>query len=171
LIAPCHDHRDQGDSTGDESEAGVRTVIVETILPRALERLAIIEAEAPVREAAALMSEPHTDLIVVCEQGHMVGVLTKTDIVGQIGRCGEVGCTARVDSIMTRDVTYCRTHEALLDVWSVMRERGLQRVPILDEAHRPLGIIYAREALQALLSESETEDKLLRDYISGVGYR
>ena len=52
---------------------------------------------------------------------------------------------------------------------SLMRERGLQRVPILDEARRPLGIIYAREALQALLSESENEDELLRDYISGSG--
>ena len=70
---------------------------------------------------------------------------------------------------MTRDVDYCRTDEALLDVWSLMRERGLQRVPILDEARRPLGIIYAREALQALLSESENEDELLRDYISGSG--
>ncbi|HEY5205522.1 MAG TPA: CBS domain-containing protein [Roseiarcus sp.] len=146
-------------------------MIVKAILPRALERLAVIEAEAPVKEAAALMSWPHTDLIVVCDHGDMVGVLTKTDIVGQIGRCMGAGCTTRVDSIMTRDVTYCRTHEMLFDVWSVMRERSLQRVPILDEARRPLGIIYAREALQVLLSESENEDELLRDYISGVGYR
>jgi CBS domain-containing protein len=131
----------------------------------------VIETGAPVREAAALMSKPHTDLIVVCDRGDMVGVLTKTDIVGQIGRCTGAGCTARVDSIMTRDVTYCRTQERLLDVWSVMRERGLQRVRILDEGRRPLGIIYAREALKALLSESENEDELLRDYISGVGYR
>jgi CBS domain-containing protein len=101
----------------------------------------------------------------------MVGVLTKTDIVRQIGRCMGASCTAQVDSIMTREVTYCRAHEILLDVWSVMRDRSLQRVPILDEARRPLGIIYAREALQALLSESENEDDLLRDYISGVGYR
>ncbi|HEY8127542.1 MAG TPA: CBS domain-containing protein [Hyphomicrobium sp.] len=146
-------------------------MIVKDILPRALERLAVIESEAPVREAAALMAKPHTDLIVVCDHGDMVGVLTKTDIVGQIGRCTGASCTARVDSIMTRDVTYCRTHEILLDVWSAMRERGLQRVPIVDEARKPLGIIYAREALQALLSESENEDELLRDYISGVGYR
>lgn len=146
-------------------------MIVKTILPRALERLSVIEAGAPVSEAATLMSKPHTDLIVVCDHGDMVGVLTKTDIVGQIGRCMGSGCTARVDSIMTRDVTYCRVDGVLLEVWSVMRERGVQRVPILDEARRPLGIIYAREALQALLSKSEDEDELFRDYISGVGYR
>lgn len=98
-------------------------MIVENLLPRALERLAVIEAGAPVRDAAALMSKPHTDLIVVCDNGEMAGVLTKTDIVGEIGRCMGAGCTARVDSIMTRDVTYCRTHEILLDVWAVMKER------------------------------------------------
>lgn len=58
----------------------------QNILPRALERLSVIEAEAPVKDAAALMSRPHTDLIVVCEHGDIVGVLTKTDIVGQISR-------------------------------------------------------------------------------------
>lgn len=146
-------------------------MIVNNILPRAIERLAVIEAQAPVREAAALMSRPHTDLIVACDHGVMVGVLTKTDIVGQIGRCMGAGCTASVDSIMTRDVAYCRTHEILLDVWSVMKERGLQRVPILDEGRKPIGIIYAREALQALLSEAENEEDLLRDYVSGIGYR
>lgn len=109
-------------------------MIVRNILPRALERLAVINAEATVNEAAALMSKPHTDLVVVCAHGKMVGVLTKTDIVGQIGRCVDAGCAARVDSIMTCNVSYCRTHEILLDVWSVMRERGLQRVPIVDEA-------------------------------------
>ena len=46
-------------------------MIVKNILPRALERLAVIEAGAPVREAAALMSKPHTDLIVVCDHGDM----------------------------------------------------------------------------------------------------
>jgi len=146
-------------------------MLVEQMLPRARQRLAVIEAEAPVMEAAALMSKPHTDLVVVCDRGDMVGVLTKTDIVGQIGRCVGTGCTASVDGIMTRDVTYCRTHEVLLDVWSVMGKRGLQRVPVLDKARRPLGIIYARDALQVLLTESENEDQLLRDYISGIGYR
>ncbi len=55
-------------------------MIVKAILSRALERLTVIEVGAPVKEAAALMSKPHTDLVVVCDHGEMVGVLTKTDI-------------------------------------------------------------------------------------------
>ena len=62
-------------------------MLVEQMLPRARQRLAVIEAVAPVMESAALMYRPHTDLVVVCDRGDMVGVLTKTDIVGQFGRC------------------------------------------------------------------------------------
>ncbi|PZR76629.1 MAG: hypothetical protein DI537_43975 [Stutzerimonas stutzeri] len=55
-------------------------MLVEHILPKARERLVTIAADAPVREAAGLMSQPHTDLIVVCDSvGGMAGVVTKTD--------------------------------------------------------------------------------------------
>lgn len=51
------------------------------------------------------------------------------------------------------------------DVWLMMKERGLQRIPILDEGGRPVGIIiYARNALQILLGEVEDEDALPRDW-------
>jgi hypothetical protein len=49
-------------------------MLVKQMLPRACEHLAVIEAEAPVREAAYLMSKPHTDLVVVCSHGDMASV-------------------------------------------------------------------------------------------------
>lgn len=147
-------------------------MFVERILPKARERLATIGAAAPVREAADLMSKPHTDLVVVCDHdGGMAGVLTKTDIVGQIGRCGGGTCTDRVDTIMTRDAFSCAPSDSLQDVWSVMKDRGLQRVPIVDQRGKPIGIIYARDALQSLLGEIEDEEALLRDYVMNIGYR
>jgi CBS domain-containing protein len=145
-------------------------MFVKQMLPRARERLAVIEAEAPVREAAYLMSKPNTDLVVVCSHGDMVGVVTKLDIVSQISRCTGFGCITRVESVTTRDVTYCRASELLRDVWSVTKERGLQRIPVLDGARSPIRVIYTRDALQTLLGEAESEDELLRDYIAGVGY-
>jgi len=147
-------------------------MFAEQMLPRARERLATMDAAAPVKEAADLMSQPHTDLVVVCDQdGGMVGVLTKTDIVGQIRLCGGGGCIARVDTIMTRDIVSCRPDEALKDIWSVMNARGLQRIPIVDRGGKPIGIIYARDALQNLLGETENDEALLRDYVMNVGYQ
>lgn len=147
-------------------------MLVEHILPKARERLVTIAADAPVREAAGLMSQPHTDLIVVCNAvGGMVGVVTKTDIVGQIRHCHGCGCATPVETIMTRDVISCRLSDWLHEIWSVMKERGLQRVPVVDRSNKPLGIIYARDALQGLLGEVEHEEALLRDYVMSIGYR
>lgn len=147
-------------------------MLAEQMLPRARERLATIAAGAPVRDAADLMSKPHTDLVVVCgHDGSMVGVLTKTDIVGQIRQCSGGGCIARVDTIMTQNVTSCRPDEQLKDIWSVMKERGLQRIPIVDQGGKPIGIIYARDALQNLLGAVESDETLLRDYVMDVGYQ
>jgi CBS domain-containing protein len=147
-------------------------MLAERILPRARERLVTISESAPVKDAAVLMARPHTDLVVVCGlDGRMVGVLTKTDIVGQIPRCIGSGCTARVDTIMTRDVASCQPGEPLQDIWSMMKARGLQRIPVVDQIGKPVGIIYARDALQALLGEVESDETLLRDYVMNVGYQ
>lgn len=141
-------------------------------LGKARERLATIRAGALVKAAADMMSKPHTDLVVVCDSGNcLVGVLTKTDIVRQMARCGGGGCTAKVDTIMTHDVVSCRPSDVLHDVWSMMKVRGLQRIPVIDDGGRPVGIVYARDALQNLLGTSESDEGLLRDYVMGVGYR
>ena len=71
---------------------------------------------------------------------------------------------------MTREFAYCRADDPLVNVWRVMKEREFQRIPIVDARRNPIGIIYTRDALQALLREVEIEDELLRDYIHGVGY-
>jgi CBS domain-containing protein len=72
---------------------------------------------------------------------------------------------------MTRKVTCCRPGDLLTYVWSIMKQGGLKHVPIVDESARPLGVLYARDALQVLLREVEYEELLLRDYVMGVGYR
>ena len=140
------------------------------ICSSARERLVVIEAAASIKDVAGLIAKPHTDLVVVCDCGDMVDVVTKIDIIGQISRCLGSGCLVRIDSIMTRDVTFCRAKEMLSDVWLVMKKGGLQRIPVLDRNRKPIGIPYSRDALRYLLTESQIEEALLRDYVMGVGY-
>ena len=53
----------------------------------------------------------------------------------------------------------------------MMAKRGFAHVPVIDEHSKPLGVIYARDALRALLADKKYEASLLRDYIMGIGYR
>lgn len=117
-------------------------MFVEQMLSRARERLATIGDGARVSEAADLMSRPHTDIIVVCDcDGGMVGVVSKTDIVGLIRHCEGLGCMTRVDTIMSRSVVSCQPTDVLHDIWLLMKARGLQRIPIISRDRRPIGII------------------------------
>lgn len=147
-------------------------MFVESILPLARERLVTVRDDDLLTKAARLLNDRHTNLVVACDNaGAMVGVVTKTDVVRQISHCCGGSCTTAVAAIMTKDVTYCRPGDLLHDVWSIMKERGLLHTPIVGEDSKPLGVINARDALLALLEETEQEESLLRDYVTGIGYR
>ncbi len=146
--------------------------LVEGILPLARERLVVVEQEALLTQAAALLDGRHTNLVVACDtSGAMAGVVTKTDIVRRIGHCSGSSCTVPVATVMTRDVVHCRPRDPLHDVWSVMKARNLLHVPVVDDDFKPIGVVNARDALLALLEGSEYQEALLRDYVMGIGYR
>lgn len=147
-------------------------MLVEQLLAATRVRLVTIRDDAPLIEAARHLHGRETNLVVVCElDGVMVGVITKTDVVDQISRCQGGGCTVAASAVMTRDVTSCQPHVSLTDVWARMRKRGLKHIPVLDEDLRPIGVLDARQTVQALLEEVGSEEELLRDYVMGVGYR
>lgn len=145
---------------------------VENILVTAKQRLITIEAEALLVEAAKLLTDTHRALLVVCESdGVMAGVVTKTDIVRQVARCGGDLSKARIADVMTQTVTSCRGSDPLPGILEIMKARGFVHIPIVDEKSRPVGVVNARDALQALLREVKDEELLLRAYVMGVGYQ
>ena len=147
-------------------------IIVEKMLPVARERLVVIDESALLTTAARLLNDRHTNLVVARDKkGTMTGVVTKTDIVRQLSHCHGSGCTAPVAAVMTRDVTCCRSADLLQDGWSIMKERNLLHIPIVDEEFRPVGVVNARDALLLLLEGTEYEEALLRDYVMGIGYQ
>jgi CBS domain-containing protein len=141
-------------------------------LPGTRDQLVTVSAEAPLIEAAKLLQGGQISLVIVCNSdGSMAGIITKTDIVRQISHCRGASCTAAASSVMTRDVTFCHPGILLRDAWSMMKPRGLKHLPIADGEMRPVGVLNARKAIQALLNEVENEEDLLRDYVGGIGYR
>ncbi|MGY1408372.1 MULTISPECIES: CBS domain-containing protein [unclassified Luteimonas] len=147
-------------------------MFVNGVLVAARTRLVTLADSAALLEAAKLLGEPDTDLVVVCgPDGLLAGVVTSSNVVEQMGRCQGCGCTTAAALVMTRDVVVCHLGDPLDEVWSRMKARGLKNLPVLDEARRPLGVLNARDVLQALLLEVENEESLLRDYVMNTGYR
>ena len=135
-------------------------------------RLVTIGADATLVDAAKLLSSTQISLVVVCDpDGAMVGVITKTDIVRQIGHCAGSDCARVAAEVMICDVASCRPTDCLPDVLALMHQRGFVHIPVVDEAFKPIGVVNARDALRELLAQEKYEESMLRDYVMGVGYR
>jgi CBS domain-containing protein len=153
-----------------KNKLGDNAMYVERLLPAARERLVIIADNAPLMEAANLLHQG-TDLVIVCNSAGLVaGVITKTDVVGQMSRCQGASCTMAASLTMTRDVVVCRPDELLQEVWKRMKRRKLKNIPVVDKDSKPVGVVHARDILQVLLEESQDEEAILRDYVMGTGY-
>ena len=122
-------------------------------------------------DAAKLLREPGADLVVVCNADErMVGVISKTDIVRQISQWRESEYATAASTVMTGTVVSFRPDDLLHDVWTMMKHRRLKNVPVLDQDSRPIGVLNARDVLEALLEEVEHEEMLLRDYVLSIGH-
>lgn len=146
-------------------------MFVSGLLSVARKHLVTTTDESLVRNAARLLHDSRFNLVVVCaKDGTIAGVVSKTDVVRQIGHCSGSACTATASSVMTPEVICCRPTDRLQDVWSLMKAHSHHHIPVIDDETYPLGVMTSHDALQALLREATDEESLLRDYIMGIGY-
>ena len=147
-------------------------MLVEHILETARKRLAILNRESGVCDAAAILMNCETFFAVVCDdQGKAVGVVSRTDVVKVLVGATVDTLNTSAAAMMTPGVVSFRADQLLQEVWKTMNARALRCAPILDSDGRPQGILHARDLAKALLAEVTYEELLLRDYVMGVGYQ
>ncbi len=133
-------------------------------------RLRVLEATASVRSAGLAFSDHQVGLLVVCgDNGRAVGVISKSDLVRHMA-AGGTG-QAPVSPVMSKPILSCAPEDELYSAWQIMAARGLQNMPVLATGGAPLGVLDIRDALAALLDQERYQERLLANYISGVGYR
>jgi CBS domain-containing protein len=147
-------------------------ILVQHILEDARKRLAVLSLEALVCEAAGILANPDTPLVVVCDgQGIALGVVSKTDIMKALISEGVDAVNVSTGTVMTNSIFSCHADQALQRVWTSMNAKSLRCVPVLDDSGRPQGVVHARDLARALLDEVNEEELLLRDYVLGIGYQ
>ena len=149
-------------------------MLVKHILEPARNRLAVLNPEASIFDVAQILANQntHTPLVVVCDSdGIAVGVIAPIHIVHILATAGVDALSINAGAIMTKPALTCHIDDALEQVWTVMNSRTLPCAPILDDDGRPQGVLFARDVGIALIDEGNYDEKLLRDYVMGVGYQ
>ena len=143
---------------------------IDTLGPVLSTRLVVIATGDTVQTAAIAFSNPRIGLLVACdENGKAVGVVSKSDLVSHLTTAGVA--EAPVATLMSRTIVSCGPDDDLYAVWEVMAARSLQNMPVLSADSRPLGVLDVRDALKALLAHEEYQERLLANYIAGIGYQ
>jgi CBS domain-containing protein len=146
--------------------------LVKHILDAARGRLAVLSEKALVPDAAQILANPNTPLVVLCDkEGSAVGVLSRSDIIKLLASAGTAACHTNTGAIMTTRIVSCHLDQPLHEVWTVLSSRSLRCAPILDEVGHPQGVVHGHDLVRALLDEEAHEEELLRDYVMGIGYQ
>ena len=156
-------------------EAEVRAVVplrVSAMEAVAASRLLAVDTSALLVDVAALLSSAQISVVVVCDAlGAPLGTITETVLVRRLGLGQADLFSTQAGEVMTRGYVSCTSDESLSQVLTMMNERGLIHVLLVDAEERLLGVVNARDGLRALLAAGNHEEALLRNYVMGVGYQ
>lgn len=146
--------------------------LVASIQEIAYSRLITVDTDTPLAKVAALLSAAQISMVVVCDtSGSVVGVITETLLIRQLGFGNADVLATQAGEVMNRDFTACVATDSLSAVLTMMRARGLIHVLIVESGQKPVGVLNTRDGLRALLAAGHREEALLRSYVMGVGYQ
>jgi CBS domain-containing protein len=126
-----------------------------------------IEPQSTTHQAIrALVNNGVGALLVVDDAGQVVGILTERDVLRENARHFDRLSETKVSDIMTEDVVIGFLEDSLDYVMSLMTEKRIRHLPILDRG-KLAGIVSIGDVVKTRAQHAEVEIRHLTDYITG----
>jgi CBS domain-containing protein len=120
----------------------------------------LMDPSASVQEAATRMAELDVGAIFVGRADSIVGILTDRDIIVRVVVEGKHPAEVTVKDAMTADVVTCDADDEIEQAFGEMREGQFRRMPVLDEAGKPVGIVTMSDLARHVESPEKVAEKL-----------
>jgi CBS domain-containing protein len=99
----------------------------------------VLPPDASVSDAADAMRQVSHGSVVVCESGRLVGIFTERDLLRVAAE--DDGFEHPLAEVMTRRPKTVSPGDSVRDVVRRMDQGGYRRLPVVDAAGNPLGLI------------------------------
>jgi CBS domain-containing protein len=126
-----------------------------------------IGPDATVLDAAILMNEHKVGCLVVLDGGNLIGVISERDLMRNVIVHRHDPAQFVVRNAMTSEVACCQMHTTLDEARSVMKNRRIRHLPVLDNHHRLCGMISIGDLNAWQTTDHEQTIQVLTDYIHG----
>ena len=121
-----------------------------------------LSVDATAQEAGELLTPPEVRAIFVCDDGRLVGVVTRKTLVREVVARGLVPGETKLEDIAEPPHWTIDGDMPVEDAFRFLEEHDAERVPVV-EGGRLVGVL-SRSVLQRRLAEDETEpDELPAD--------
>ncbi len=118
---------------------------------------ATLDASASAMEAGARLAQPEVRAVLVCDEGTLIGVVTRKTLVREVVAAGRDPRSTALREI-AEPPHFTLDADVPLDVaFQLLEERDLERVPVL-EGGRLVGVL-SRSGVQRRLAEDETAEE------------
>ena len=118
-------------------------------------------------DAASILRDKRVGALVVSKDGqHIDGIVSERDVVRALANHGASVLGRPVSSAMSKDVITCRAEDAVESLMVSMTERRIRHLPVVDDAGVLGGVISIGDVVKARLSQLETENQQLYNYIT-----
>jgi CBS domain-containing protein len=117
-----------------------------------------LDTSATAQQAGERLSDPAVRAVLVCEDGKLVGVVTRKTLVQEIVANGRDPARTTLGEIAEPPLFTLDASMDLDDAFRALEDRDLERVPVV-EGGKLVGIL-SRTVLQRRLAEDEPPDEL-----------
>jgi CBS domain-containing protein len=111
----------------------------------------ICEAGASAQEAGEALVRPEVRAVFVCDEGRLVGVVTRKTLVREVVAAGLDPRTTPVAGIAEEPIATVESELPLDEAFHFLEERDLERVPVVEDG-RLVGVL-SRSGIQRRLAE------------------
>ena len=107
------------------------------------------EPQVPVREVIQVMQTRARGAAVIWREGLLVGIFTERDAVKLLATGADL--SVPVEQVMTRNPVVLSSTATVAEAIATMSRGGYRRLPIVDAAGRPIGIVRVKQILHYLV--------------------
>jgi CBS domain-containing protein len=126
-----------------------------------------IGPRATALDAAVLMNGRKVGSLLVMDGQTVLGIVTERDLLQRVLAARQDPDTTLVEEVMTAEVLCCRPETTIEDARTVMKDRRLRHLPVVDDQGQLHGLISIGDLNAFEAHGNEMTIHVLTEYIHG----
>ena len=151
---------------GREWSGGGSKMQVKDILSKKGREVTTIAHVALVADGVRLLRDRGVGALVVTDQsGSLAGIISERDVVRVLGERGATALEMSIAEVMSTAVTTCVEATTIDSLMSLMTERRIRHVPVMDDGTL-VGMISIGDVVKWRVDELENDKRDLIEYVT-----